>query len=43
MGIVWDDVRAKKEVRGMGGNQLITILVAAILIIVLIFLLMRLL
>jgi len=36
-------VRAKKEVRGMGGNQLVTILVAAILIIVLIFLLMRLL
>jgi hypothetical protein len=36
-------VRAKKEVRGMGGNQLVTILVVVILVIVLLLLLSRLL
>jgi hypothetical protein len=43
MGIVWVDARAKKEVRGMGGNQLVTILVVVILVIVLLLLLSRLL
>jgi competence protein ComGC len=43
MGIVWVDVRAKKEVRDMGGNQLVTILVVVILVIVLLLLLSRLL
>jgi len=43
MGIVWGDVKAKKEVRGMGGNQLVTILVVVILVIVLLLLLSRLL
>ena len=43
MGIVWVDVRAKKEVRGRGGNQLVTILVVVILVIVLLLLLSRLL
>jgi hypothetical protein len=36
-------VRVKKEVRGMGGNQLVTILVVVILVIVLLLLLSRLL
>ncbi len=36
-------MRAKKEVRCMGGNQLVTILVVVILVIVLLYLLTRLL